>query len=1016
MKEFLKSVADHYKQYLVKSDGTTDCFGLENFLFVFPNRRSSMFFGLYLTENMSVPILAPEMTTISELFPRLNKDCQYRILDRIELLFHLYDVYKKVSGSDESFDSFMFWGEMILSDFNDTDKYLVDAKLLFKNLKDIREIEEEFEGLEPEQVKIIKTFWTNFNPSTKGTSKDAFRQTWQIMYELYTSFRNHLLERNCAYDGMLQRMMVEQLKKNSNQLTYNQELDKLTTQLGKKIVFVGLTALSKTEIELMKYLDKFKIAEFCWDYADSRLNDRNSHASFFKSSTIDIFPNVLSEEELKAGLVPDSERKIEVIEVPSGVGQTIQAANILKEWSSEKTSIIDTASKDKSDRNNAFHTAVVLPDEKMLLPLLYSIPKEFEPFNITMGYSLKSTTIATFIENLSHLQNNKQKDKSGNWTFYHKNVLPLLNCNFLQKMTDGMAVELSEKIVRKNQFRVQMDMFKGNHLLEAVFAPCNTGNECSSYLNNILTILANHAQAELEAMNDREERNQDNLFAEEEEEDLQQEVFSEIEREFLYTYIKLVNALKEKTTQFDTTITATTFFSLLRKLSVNETVAFSGEPLSGLQVMGVLETRDVDFDNIIILSMNEGVFPAKPSSNSFIPMNLRNGFGMPTQLHKDAVYAYHFYRLISRARNVVMIYDSRSEGMQSGEPSRYIKQLSYLYGVKPKMKSIQYNIGIETTSGMRVKKTEAVMSRLNECLAGGTRTLSASALKCYINCPMQFYLQFVEGLREENEIEESIDDRIFGSILHETMDKLYEQSKGKLINSARIDAQLKNKNILRMYIEKAFYKITKNDTLNGYLSLVEEILLTYVIDILQHDKTIGDFVYIDSEKKETKNYIVKDDQGKEVMSVQIKAVYDRIDQLKDGTLRIVDYKTGKAKVSKDRDKLIVPEISTIFSENSKCSEEAFQVMLYSILYNADVVSPHLYFVREFHKDPGMETALQYEPDNYWPIKNFSKYEDQFRTAFDKMILDIFDTSKDFTQTDNKKQCEYCIFKEICKRD
>lgn len=1010
MKEFLKSVVEHYKSYLQNNDGTCNGMGLADFLFVFPNRRSSLFFCQYIVDSVNRPIIAPNMTTISELFPMLMDSMKLRVPDRIELLFILFEEYRKVSGSNESFDNFLFWGEMILGDFNDADKYLVDARLLFKNLKELKEIDEEFGSLDEETIRIIRAFWTNFNPEVSTNNKEAFRKTWKILFPLYEAFRKRLLNDRCAYEGMLQRLILENLKAQSESIGYDEEVARLQILLGKKVVFVGLTALSKAELELMQYLQNYQMAEFCWDYADPRLTEKSSHASYFKTSTIDRFPNIIDNKALAQNIVPDDERTIEVIEVPSGVGQTIQAANTLRNWI--ERGIIDTDENDKSKSTNAFHTAVVLPDEKMLLPMLYSIPQEFEPFNVTMGYGLKSTSLATFVDNLAYLQANLQTDKKKS-TFYFKNVLPLLSNNYLINLSDGKAAEISATIVQDNKYRVPVETFKGNRFLEAVFKPCGVGTSCISYVKNILKILAEEAEKELEQETQEAEEDSGDLFAAENAEMREQKIFNEVEREFLYTYIQLVESLEEKIVRFNTTISTATFFVLLHKLSQSATVAFSGEPLSGLQVMGVLETRSVDFDNLIILSMNEGIFPAKPLTNSFVPMNLRHAFGMPTQEHRDAVFAYHFYRLLSRAKNVVMIYDSRSDGMQSGEASRYIKQLQYLYNIKIDKKSVQYNIGTEETSAITIAKDERIMSKLRECLVGGNRRLSASVLKYYITCPLRFYFEYVEGLREEAEIEEGIDEKAFGSVVHKTIELIYNTVVGRKLTSAAIHDFLKDKNYISKTIDQAFASEMKVTEISGYLSLVKKIIQTYVTDVFEHDTTIGDFTYIKSELIEKPDYTVNKGTDK-AFDVQFIAIYDRLDKTEDGTLRIVDYKTGNSKDG-THSKLEVPEINSIFSPDSTCSKEAFQVLLYCLLKNESKVAPHLYFIRDFHSDKAKQTNLFYAKEKV-PIIDFDKYRDEFRKAFDAFMTEIFNPEIPFNQCEDEKHCKYCSFKEICKRD
>jgi len=1001
MKEFLKSVVEYYLPLVKTPEGKQNPFGLQDYLFVFPNRRSGLFFDHYLAESLDNPVFAPEMTTIFELYSLISDETKIRVLDRIELLFNLFEVYKDISKSDESFDSFLFWGEMLLSDFNDADKYLVDTHLLFNNVTELKEIDEQFDILDEEQIKIIKTFWTNFKLDKKSDSKEVFKQTWKILFELYSSFKKKLLDKNEAYDGMFQRMIIEDLRKRQIQSTKKEESERLHRICGKKVVFVGLTALSKVDIELLSHLQKYGIAEFWWDYVDDKLNDKGSHASFFKSSTIDKFPNVVDPSALKDGLVDYKNKEFQAIEVPSGVGQAIQVAEILRQLQSQ------------SDQNfDPIKTAVVLPDEKMLLPMLFSVPESFSPFNVTMGYSLKSTTIANFVESIAQLLANIRKEKSG-ITFYHKNVLPLLAIGFVAKMSDRRADMLSKEIVKNNLFRVPAEKFAENKLLKAIFKPCKNGKDCSAYLKNILNILANKAEQELEERTRKEETDQQLTLGEDFTESPETEVFSEIEREFLFAYIKLVEELDEKLKKFDIEISSAIFFSLLHKLASSETVAFKGEPLSGLQVMGVLETRSLDFDNIVILSVNEGVFPAKPVTNTFIPMNLRNAFGMPTQIHKDAVFAYHFYRLVSRAKNIYLLYDSRSDGMQTGEPSRYIKQLKYLHDANIKFKTVQYNISVEDSETISVKKDERVLNKLKECLEGGGRKLSATALKNYIHCKLSFYFQFVEGLYEENEIEEGIDDKHFGNIFHKTMQDIYDTVKGRTVMPEQIDNVLSDKLYLKKILERNFRDEMKVSELKGYLSLVSEMIYAYVVNTLNHDKLLGPFTYIASEKEDTYIYEVHDEKGELALKVNVKAILDRVDKIGDIT-RIVDYKTGRYKAG-SRSKLQVPAISEIFSSNSKCSTEAFQTLLYSLLYNEENVSPHLYFVRSFKKDSDTDTALIYEPTKT-AIRDFGRFKDDFKKALDQLLLEIFDETKVFDQTDDKRQCSYCNFKNICKRN
>lgn len=355
--------------------------------------------------------------------------------------------------------------------------------------------------------------------------------------------------------------------------------------------------------------------------------------------------------------------------------------------------------------------------------------------------------------------------------------------------------------------------------------------------------------------------------------------------------------------------------------------------------------------------------------------------------------------------------------MQGGEQSRYIKQLHYLYDAKIHYKTVQYNIGVEEPGEITIQKDERIMAELDKCRIGGKRRLSASSLKYYITCPLRFYFEFVEELREEDEIEESIDDKAFGSVLHKAMELIYEKVVGRTVTPAHIDKVLKDKQYLRKIIAQAFKEEMNITNIEGYISLVEEILLTYIEDILKHDKTLGEFQYIGSEKKELFEYKADSDPEKEPIGINIVAIFDRIDKPTGDNLRIVDYKTGNPKQNTSS-KLTVPPISTIFEEKSTCSNEAFQIMLYSLLYQEQSISPNLYFVRDFHRNLNLSTELKMKNEEAKDeaIHNFDPYKKEFKEAFDRLIHRIFDPNEAFVQTKDKRSCEYCPFAELCRRN
>ncbi len=982
MTEFLKTVALHYKEKALQEaqeTGEPASMPLSRYVFCFPNHRSALFFSRHLHDVYGGSCIVPSTITIDELFGLFSDRC---IADRTTLLFRLFNIYRKLSkrADKEEFDQFVFWGDMLLSDFDDIDKYLVPAERIFSNIRDLKEIEATFAGFEPEVIEVIQSFWRNYRPANlegEDEKREVFSQTWSILNDLYILFKKELAEENLAYAGMMEREVVEMEDLHLDRLPF------------KKVVFVGLTAISKADRILMSRLLVDQRAEFCWDYADPLIRDPKSpmsSASFFTAANLKDFPNEIADDELAEGLIPDSQRKYSLFEVPSGVGQAQLARHILKQW------------KEKLGKGfDPIRTAVVLPDERLLIPMLYAVPKELGIFNVTMGYGLKNTPIASFVQNLANLQDTYRPHEDQPGTFYYRQVLPILQHNYITAITGDPASSLIKSITDGNLYQVPVTAFEQDPLLSMIFRPSGTAEQTIDYLLQILERIMEH-----------------------------HDMFADTDYEFVYHYRATVSKLGESVRQQAFDFTPRTLFMLLTKLVNGVSVPFSGEPLQGLQIMGVLETRSLDFDNIIFLSMNEGIFPAKPSSNTFVPMSLRNAFGMPTQKHRDAVFAYHFYRLISRAKNVVMIYDSRTDGVQVGEESRYVKQLRYLLNHdKLKAKVISSDIVIPEPNRIEVVKTPEMLQQLRDSLRpNGSRALSASCLKDYIKCPLRFYLGFVNKLKEDKDVNADVDQRTFGDILHNALRDLYSSCEGK-----RVDAGL-----LRQYIDhpegevskaihEEFKNVMKVSRVEGYNLLVSRILTQYAVETLRHDAGLGIFEYLAGEKTLYFNYKSKDD-----LQVKVVCIFDRIDKLPDGTIRIVDYKTGS---SAKGNKLVMNNIPQLFAAEDKGSPEAFQVMLYCLmLMNASPdhlrqmhlaerptrLSPHLYFIRDFKEGKKTSTCLTVSEDKVKvEVTDFAEYAEDFKREFDLLLADIFDPDKTFHQCEDSHHCKYCAFASYCQR-
>lgn len=1013
MQEFLKTVAIHYADKARSESSETGLpasMPLSRYLFCFPNRRCGLFFAKYLSEVFGGPCFVPSITTIGDLF---NVFSQRQIPDRTTLLFRLFSQYNRLSQrvDKEEFDQFVFWGDMLLSDFNDVDKYLVDADALFLNIKDLKDIEDVFAGFDPEIVEIIQSFWHHFKPAgcSDDEKREVFGQTWSILKDLYRAFREDLANDNLAYEGMLEREVIESLNDGTSDITQI-----LASSGISKVVFVGLTAISKTERKLMLKLKMHELADFCWDYADQRLqlsDSKATSASYFTAQNLSDFPNEIPASVLQAGLVPEDERNYSLYAIPSGVGQTQMARQLLLQWAEEI-------------KLNPIRTAVVLPDEQLLLPMLYAVPKEIGKFNVTMGYGLKDTPIASFVELLADLNEGMRTKEDGTVTFYYKPVLSILSHNFVRTLASDVHQQLVEKITKHNLYQVNVEEFKQSAFLSLLFRPLRNASDTIHYLLEVLEFIMNKAQEEIEK--NAAEELEPALFTDDKEKTLPK--FTVTDHEFLYHYNRTLEKLAAELEGQTFSFTPRTLFHLLQRLIAGVSVPFTGEPLHGIQVMGVLETRGMDFDNVIILSMNEGTFPAKPVTNTFVPMSLRNAFEMPTQKHKDAVFAYHFYRLISRARNVAMIYDSRTEGMQVGEESRYVKQLRYLMGhtdLKPV--TVRNDIKITDSQSFQIQKTPDVMQLLHKYTSERSRRcLSATSIMDYIQCPLRFYLSYVESLREEDEVSEGVDNKFFGDILHFAMSKLYEKAENK-----RVDADL-----LRKYIDHPEGEITQQILCGfdqvmgikkpeGYNLLVSRILVRYAVETLRQDMKRCPFHYLAGEKDLRLMYKVNPS-----LNVGIKCIFDRLEcnAIGEECLHIIDYKTGN---SSHGVKMHIRSIEDLFMPDGKASHEAFQVLFYSLMIKhastedlkrmnlthlPPKITPHLFFVRDFKKDKDVSTLLYINNNKEQvAIDDFSPYFADMEKGLRSLLTDIFNPAIPFTQCDNPRQCTHCRFSSICKR-
>lgn len=989
MTPFLYQVADLFYQR-----SGNELFGET---FVFPNRRAGSFFQKYLVEIAGKPLFSPRVITIRDLFTSLSV---YQPADRIEMLVILYNCYREITLSDESFDDFLFWGEMLLSDFDETDKYLADARQLYRNVHDFRSLDDDLSHLSDEQISAIRRFWSHFMPVEGNETKERFHQTWKILYELYSAFRAALHNKGIAYEGMLFREVAERAK-----------AGELVIPEKGGYIFVGLHALTPAETLLMEQFRNRGVADFYWDYDSPLVRDESNRASYRVKENMLLFP---SRFPLSSESGDTSVPQVELIGISSGVGQAKQVTRILSD-------LLDSGHI--PDPNEAINTAIVLPDENLLLPVLYSIPPAFGKINVTMGYGLSHASVASLVEHLALLQLNL-RTRHGETAFFHRYVKAVLTHPLVASAAREEAEQLQTHILHNNRIVVPVSEIPTHQLLQLIFTPITIWQEIPGYLQAIFEYLYQHLTEKKHAVdspqggsgvvdvqhpNDKvRNENRENGVGEEllENESSRSE---DLEREFIVQYYKTVTRLQDRLHEVRE-MTVETCFHLLRGLARGISVAFSGEPLSGLQVMGVLETRALDFDNLIILSVNEGMLPQKSTASSFIPYTLRKGFGLPTYEQQDSTYAYHFYRMISRAKRIYLLYDTRTgEELQSGEVSRYFYQMKYLYGDSFHIteRVATSNVAAPKITPVLVGKTPEVLRKLDMFRAGNGRSLSASSINNYINCPLMFYFTAVEGFSEEETVEETVEANVFGSIFHRLMESLYSRYSGIPITPDTLTALAKDEVLLNKHLEAAFARYYFRDEahprpLEGQHYLIGEILKSYAKQTLEVDKQFTPFTYIGSEYRFQTAYKVNDQ-----LELNFKGSIDRIDQVGQSQ-RIIDYKTGKGET-------VFKEMATLF-DGSKAnrSYQILQVLIYGLFYlreNPDLmVSPSLYYLRSIYNR--MEPVIRY---NHHPINDLSILMPEFRQYFDALLEEIFNPDIPFTQTENVKNCEWCPFRELCNR-
>lgn len=959
MESFLKLVAaDLYKH----TEGN-----LAHTAVVFPNKRAGLFFNEYLAQESESPIWSPAYVSISELFRSLSP---WEVGDPVKLVCELYKIFRRETQSTETLDDFYFWGEMLISDFDDADKNKVDTDKLFSNLQDLRNIMDDYTFIDDEQEEAIRQFFQNFSIERRTALKERFISLWDVLGNIYKGFRESLASQNIAYEGMMYRHVIEHL-----------DVDKLPYE---KYVFVGFNVLNKVEHTLFTQLKDAGKAVFYWDYDEFYMKENRQavthEAGEFIRRNLRDFPSPLSGELFKNLSKP---KEVHYIASSTENAQ----ARYLPQWIRNN---LTTPEKE---------TAVVLCNEALLQPVLHSLPAEVKHVNITMGFPLSQTPVYSFLIALLELHTHGFNFKSGRYTF--QSVVTLLKHPYTRQLT-GQAELLEKELTRNNRFYPLPGELGKDEFLTRLFTPLSGNLNLCIRLSETLQQVAGIYQANTSGTEDTD-------------------AFNQLYRESLFKAYTTINRFRTLIEEDELTVQSETFRRLLVKVLSATNIPFHGEPAIGMQVMGVLETRNLDFRHLVLLSVNEGQLPKSGGDSSFIPYNLRKAFGMTTIEHKIAVYAYYFYRLLQRAERITLMYNTSSDGLNRGEWSRFMLQFLIEWPHPITRQFLEAGQSPQGTSPITVEKTPDVMRRMQSLFdvrANPKAKFSPSALNYYLDCPLKFYYRYVAGLSAPDEVSAEIDSATFGSIFHYAAEHIYKDltTHGKVINKEALETLLRNEVKLQDYVDTAFKKLFFNvpqnekPEYNGVQLINSAVIARYLKQLLQNDLRYAPFTFIASEMEVDEPIDIQTPKG--VIKSRIGGIIDRMDS-KDGTLRIVDYKTGG-----DAD--TPPHVESLFIPDKKRSNYVFQTFLYAAIMCRKQptmkIAPALLYIHRAATETYSPVIQMGEPRKpQEAVEDFSKYEKEYRERLQGLLEEIFNPEKSFTQTEIIEKCTYCDFKALCKR-
>lgn len=1026
MDKFLYRVAEDLKRRIGEDMAGTAV--------IFPNKRAALFFNRYLVHGENKPLWAPEYMTISELFRKLNPETN--IPDTVELVCRLYkcycDVMKNSSHSNntsetESLDYFYQWGETLLSDFDDIDKNMADAKKLLSNINDWNQLESD-DFIDKEQEESIKKFFKGFSAENISILRKRFLEMWNNLYDIYTKFNESLESENLSYEGALYRKTIE-----------NFDSEKLEHSM---YVFVGFNVLDTVESRLFDRLQEAGKALFYWDYTNRYMKD--NEAGTFLRQNLARYTNALDNE-------PEDECSDKEIVIISSKTDNIQA-QYARAW----------LEKNLTDEEN--DTAVVLCNEKQLQPVLHAIPENVKCINVTMGYPLCETPAMSFVQNIMEVQSGYDSNRG---SFSYDSAAALLKHPYTSLISDNTAKILKYLTVNNIFYPAPQELYtadgKEDSILKKIFTPQPNNTGLCIYLTEIIREIARNYSS---VTKDDASLNENT----EAERKLYRQLYGESLFRLYTTITRISNLLENGLLDVGREM----LVRLINKILQSITIPFHGEPAIGLQLMGMLETRNLDFRNILMLGVNEGMLPKISEIPSFIPPTIRKGFGMTTPDRRISVFAYYFYRLLQRCEKIYCVYNNETGNTMKGEMSRFLLQLITDSGLKVRQQTITSQIKLNRADRISIQRSDAISEKLKkrfryseeesgneaewikkwlenhsikkpENINSSFRNahiLSPSAINTYIDCQLKFYYKYVAGLKIKDDVTVDIDSAMFGTIFHSTAEEVYNRLTGngnsilKSDITALLESQTENCSndsvktfsigqITDFYFRKLFFRQKELENIptfleqqkrgivcpevsyNGIQIINHRVIVRLIEKLLTIDCNLGDFNYLGSEINISRTETVILDNGEKI-KIKIGGNIDRLDFTGNNIIRLIDYKTGTHEAR-------AKDLASLFIPDKNRSGYHLQTFLYAsilcdIIGNRAPISPALLYIQKQKRDETPVLKLDREE-----IEDFSVLKNDFDILLREKLKEIFSPTGSFEQTEIGDNCKFCDFRQICKR-